>query len=68
MVAFLTVERMESPIESAKDLSKETKIKFGCLESGLTRAFFSVWMGLFNIPNEFPHLQRTLEYMNSWSL
>ncbi|XP_023339114.1 glutamate receptor ionotropic, kainate 2 [Eurytemora carolleeae] len=40
LAAFLTVERMESPIESADDLAKQTKIKYGCLESGSTRAFF----------------------------
>ena len=42
VAAFLTVERMESPIESAEDLAKQTKIKYGCLESGSTRAFFRV--------------------------
>ena len=45
LAAFLTVERMESPIESAEDLAKQTKIKYGCLESGSTRAFFRVSMG-----------------------
>ena len=44
LAAFLTVERMESPIESAEDLAKQTKIKYGCLESGSTRAFFRVTM------------------------
>ena len=33
---------MESPIESAEDLAKQTKIKYGCLGSGSTRAFFRV--------------------------
>ena len=33
---------MESPIESAEDLAKQTKIKYGALESGSTRAFFRV--------------------------
>ena len=42
LAAFLTVERMESPIESAEDLAKQTKIKYGCTESGSTRAFFRV--------------------------
>jgi hypothetical protein len=42
LAAFLTVQRMESPIESAEDLAKQTKIKYGCLESGSTRAFFRV--------------------------
>ncbi|KAK7085549.1 hypothetical protein SK128_021965, partial [Halocaridina rubra] len=40
LAAFLTVERMESPIESAEDLAKQTKIKYGSLVSGSTTAFF----------------------------
>ena len=42
LAAFLTVERMKSPIESAEDLAKQTKIKYGCVGSGSTRAFFRV--------------------------
>ena len=49
LAAFLTVERMESPIESAEDLAKQTKIKYGCLESGSTRAFFRVSMGKWTV-------------------
>jgi hypothetical protein len=30
--AFLTVERMVSPIESAEDLSKQHIIKYGCVK------------------------------------
>ena len=33
---------MESPIESAEDLAKQTKIKYGCVGSGSTRGFFRV--------------------------
>jgi hypothetical protein len=40
----ISVERMESPIESAEDLAKQ--IKYGCLESGTTRAFFWVRMSV----------------------
>src|SRR5690606_11445577 len=40
LAAFLTVERMGNPIESAEDLSKQTKIPYGCLKSGSTEAFF----------------------------
>ena len=47
LAAFLTVERMDSPIESAEDLAKQTKIKYGCLESGSTRAFFRVGSDFF---------------------
>lgn len=41
LAAFLTVERMESPIEGAEDLAKQTKIKYGCKEGGSTYAFFA---------------------------
>lgn len=42
LAAFLTVERMDSPISSAEDLAKQTKIKYGTVESGSTRDFFKV--------------------------
>uniref|UniRef100_A0A8B9H2R2 Glutamate receptor n=1 Tax=Astyanax mexicanus TaxID=7994 RepID=A0A8B9H2R2_ASTMX len=40
LAAFLTVERMESPIDSADDLAKQTKIPYGVVEDGSTMAFF----------------------------
>ncbi|CAG9826299.1 unnamed protein product [Diabrotica balteata] len=40
LAAFLTVERMDSPIETAEDLAKQTKIKYGALRGGSTAAFF----------------------------
>ena len=40
LAAFLTVERMESPIESAEDLAQQTKIKYGSLYGGSTWTFF----------------------------
>ena len=40
LAAFLTVERMQSPIESADDLAKQTEIKYGTVESGSTMEFF----------------------------
>lgn len=42
LAAFLTVERMDSPIESAEDLAKQTKIKYGALYGGSTASFFRV--------------------------
>ena len=42
LAAFLTVSRMESPIETAEDLAKPTKIKYGCLGAGSTRAILRV--------------------------
>ena len=42
LAAFLTVTRMESPIESAEDLSKQHTIKYGTVKGGSTNAFFRV--------------------------
>jgi len=49
LAAFLTVERMDSPIESAEDLAKQTKIKYGALRGGSTAAFFRVIFFATNI-------------------
>ncbi|XP_044736888.1 glutamate receptor ionotropic, kainate 2 [Chrysoperla carnea] len=40
LAAFLTVERMITPIESAADLAEQTEISYGTLESGSTMTFF----------------------------
>ncbi|XP_066573855.1 glutamate receptor ionotropic, kainate 3 isoform X2 [Amia ocellicauda] len=40
LAAFLTVERMESPVESADDLAKQTKIEYGVVKDGATMTFF----------------------------
>ncbi|NWS96459.1 GRIK1 protein, partial [Mionectes macconnelli] len=40
LAAFLTVERMESPIDSADDLAKQTKIEYGAVRDGSTMTFF----------------------------
>ncbi|XP_061176808.1 glutamate receptor ionotropic, kainate 2-like isoform X2 [Saccostrea echinata] len=40
LAAFLTVERMISPIESAEGLAAQNKIKYGTLEGGSTMTFF----------------------------
>ena len=42
LAAFLTIERMEAPINSVEDLAKQSKIKYGCLQSGSTNTFFKV--------------------------
>ena len=42
LAAFLTVERMESPIDTADDLAKQTKIEYGAVEDGATMTFFKV--------------------------
>uniref|UniRef100_UPI00398E5901 glutamate receptor ionotropic, kainate 1 isoform X2 n=1 Tax=Pristiophorus japonicus TaxID=55135 RepID=UPI00398E5901 len=40
LAAFLTVERMDSPIDSADDLAKQTKIEYGAVKDGSTITFF----------------------------
>lgn len=54
LAAFLTVERMVSPIESAEDLAKQTEIAYGTLEAGSTKEFFRVrqFSYDFNIQNK----------------
>ena len=51
LAAFLTVERMVSPIESAEDLAKQTEIAYGTLEAGSTKEFFRVGTPL--VPRHF---------------
>lgn len=50
LAAFLTVERMVSPIESAEDLAKQTEIAYGTLDSGSTKEFFRVRCSLHSLP------------------
>jgi len=42
LAAFLTVQRMISPIESADDLAKQNVIQYGTLYGGSTMTFFKV--------------------------
>lgn len=42
LAAFLTAAKMEAPINSAEDLTKQTKIKYGTYCCGSTNAFFKV--------------------------
>jgi len=42
LAAFLTVERMVSPIENAEDLAKQNQIAYGTLDGGSTMTFFRV--------------------------
>jgi len=41
LAAFLTVERMLTPIESADDLVEQTRIKYGTLDAGSTKDYRS---------------------------
>lgn len=47
LAAFLTVERMVSPIENAEDLAAQTNIAYGTLDSGTTMTFFRVKLFIY---------------------
>jgi len=47
LTAFLTVSRMDAPINNAEDLSKQSRIPYGTLAKGSTRAFFKVTQPVF---------------------
>jgi len=46
LAAFLTIERMLTPIDSADDLAKQTDIQYGTVNGGSTKDFFRVWLSL----------------------
>ena len=48
---------MEAPINSVEDLAKQTKIKYGCLQSGSTNSFFKdstteIYQKLYRVMSE----------------
>lgn len=62
LAAFLTVERMITPIENVEDLAAQNKISYGTLESGSTMTFFrdsrietyqKIWRFMESRPNVF---------------
>lgn len=42
LAAFLTVQRMDVPIESVDDLADQTTIEYGTIHGGSTMTFFQV--------------------------
>ena len=42
LAAFLTIEKLLTPIDSADDLVAQSEIAYGTLDSGSTQAFFKV--------------------------
>jgi len=42
LAAFLTLEKMQTPIDSVDDLARQTKIKYGIQGGGSTAEFFRV--------------------------
>lgn len=42
LAAFLTVERMVTPIKSVDDLARQTEVEYGTLNGGSSKEFFEV--------------------------
>uniref|UniRef100_A0A8C6MAI6 Glutamate receptor n=1 Tax=Nothobranchius furzeri TaxID=105023 RepID=A0A8C6MAI6_NOTFU len=57
LAAFLTVQRMEVPIESADDLADQTNIQYGTIHGGSTMTFF--------MNSRYQTYQRMWNYMKS---
>ncbi|XP_070196713.1 glutamate receptor 3-like [Littorina saxatilis] len=57
LAAFLTVERMLHPIETADDLATQTEITYGLVDGGSTRKFFET--------SQVPTYQRMWNYMKT---
>lgn len=57
LAAFLTLEKMHTPIESVEDLAKQTKIKYGIQKGGSTAEFFR--------ESKVQIYQRMWQYMSS---
>ncbi|KAI3378177.1 hypothetical protein SNEBB_004647, partial [Seison nebaliae] len=57
LAAFLTIERLVTPINSVEDLARQTEIKYGAVESGSTRQFIKT--------SKLPIYQRMWAFMNS---
>ena len=49
LAAFLTAGKMESPVNNADDLAKQTKIKYGSKSGGSTYSFFKVYQKRLSI-------------------
>ena len=54
LAAFLTIEKMLTPIDSADDLISQSEISYGTLESGSTQAFFQVTINRSTISEPCP--------------
>ncbi|ESO10868.1 hypothetical protein HELRODRAFT_72038 [Helobdella robusta] len=60
LAAFLTVERMLTPIESASDLPKQNQIAYGTLDAGSTKEFFST-SGVTEYKQIWEYMQKNKE-------
>lgn len=64
LAAFLTVERMITPIENAEDLATQTEITYGTLESGSTMTFFRVSKTFFRVNSSWNLISRKSKNKN----
>lgn len=58
LAAFLTVERMVTPINSAEDLARQTQVEYGTISSGTTLDFFKV-----SLSHKLRHLHLAPSYV-----
>ncbi|RWS27374.1 glutamate receptor 1-like protein, partial [Leptotrombidium deliense] len=61
LAAFLTVERMVTPINSVDDLAKQTEVEYGVLRDSSTQEFFkkskiAVYTRMWEFMNSRPHV------------
>ncbi|XP_066945637.1 glutamate receptor 1-like [Macrobrachium rosenbergii] len=61
LAAFLTVERMVTPIKSADDLARQTEVEYGTREGGSSKEFFqrskvSVYSRMWEFMSSRPHV------------
>ncbi|XP_017881766.1 glutamate receptor ionotropic, kainate 2 isoform X3 [Ceratina calcarata] len=67
LAAFLTVERMITPIENAADLAEQTQISYGTLEGGSTMTFFrDSKIGIYKKMWEFMESKSPSVFVNSY--
>lgn len=62
LAAFLTVERMTSPIENADDLAKQNEIKYGTIWAGSTMTFFKVYDTELELTKQYNNILYNLKY------
>ncbi|XP_044594046.1 glutamate receptor ionotropic, kainate 2 isoform X6 [Cotesia glomerata] len=67
LAAFLTVERMITPIENAADLAEQTEISYGTLEGGSTMTFFrDSKIGIYQKMWRFMEAKRSSLFVSSY--
>lgn len=70
LAAFLTVERMVTPIKSAEDLASQTEVQYGTIRYGSTYEFFKVnlYIHAFVCSGHCRHLNAmNVMYINNYS-